>query len=299
MILRRTTVTVDTDGREYKLAGTQQFDLTANNTDIHNFISGCIAPHWHDELEIFVLESGRVAVGTGDTTHIVNAGEGCFINADVLHTFNAIVPDECIFRSFVFDSAIVSGAPGSIFDTRYVKPLIEKGAPYIHITTDEENRDFFDTFDECFDACSSDLPGYEFKVRDCLSKMLLLISHQIDNIEGSNIPRTAEMRMKTMMEWIDQNISGNITVADIAGSVNICTRECQRIFRNYLHYRPIEYVQRRRIMKAADMLKTTNRNVTDIALECGFSSVSYFTKQFRLVVGVTPNHYRKGIADIQ
>lgn len=293
MILSRNTVTVDMYGKERSLAGIQQFNIAANNTDIHHFISGCIPPHWHDELEIFVLLSGKVEVGTGDTTHIVNAGEGCFINADVLHTFKALVPTECMFRSFVFDRSIVAGTPGSIFDTQYVRPLIENGSSYIHIPVNIQNQHFFEIFNKCFDACSSDKPGYEFTVRDCLSQMLLIIGSEIENIENNSIPHIAEIRVKIMIEWIDKNLTGNITVKDIADSVNICTRECQRIFKKYIHYRPMEYVQIRRIMRAAELLKTTGSNVTDIAMDCGFPSVSYFTKQFKLIVGKSPIKYRK------
>ena len=69
--------------------------------------------------------------------------------------------------------------------------------------------------------------------------------------------------------------------------------ECQKIFKQYVHYRPMEYVQRRRIIVAAELIRTTDRSITDIALDCGFSSVSYFIKQFRGVVGCTPAGYRK------
>lgn len=79
MILHRTTVMVDTHGRESRADDIHQFDFAAYDADMHQFISGCIPPHWHDELEVFVLLSGQVEVVTGDISCIVNAGEGCFI----------------------------------------------------------------------------------------------------------------------------------------------------------------------------------------------------------------------------
>ena len=44
---------------------------------------------------------------------------------------------------------------------------------------------------------------------------------------------------------------------------------------------------------AAQLLATTDRAVTEIALDCGFASPSYFTKQFRKMVGAAPMEYRK------
>ncbi len=287
------TVEVDTQGRENRKEDTLQFDFAAYDADMHQFISGCIPPHWHDELEIFVLQSGRVQVVIGDSVHTINAGEGCFINGGVLHTFRVDSEEECRYHSFVFASSIVAGAPGSIYDTRYIRPLVERGRSYVHMRQTEDMMEFLSEFDRCFDVCRDEKYGYEFEIRNCLTRMLLCIGRNMEEIDDSEMPHLVEIRIKDMLGWIDRNLKDEITVAGIAGSANICVRECQRIFRQYVHYRPMEYVQRRRVTLAAQMLATTDRMITDIALECGFSSVSYFIKQFKLIVGETPVKYRK------
>lgn len=293
MILHRTAVMVDTHGRESRDDDVHQFDFAAYDADMHQFISGCIQPHWHDELEIFVLLSGQVEVATGDVSCIINAGEGCFINGGVLHTFRALSQEKCHYHSFVFESSIVAGAPGSIFDTRYMKPFIEKGRSLVHMKRVEGTDTFFQEFDRCFNACAGGDYAYEFVIRESLARMVLCIARNMKAPEVSDMPHLAEVRIKDMLGWIDRNLKDEITVSGIAGSANVCVRECQRIFSQYVHYRPMEYVQRRRITLAAELLRTTHRQVTDIALECGFSSVSYFIKQFKGVVGCTPAAYRK------
>lgn len=294
MIQSTKQISVDVHGRENRVNDGHQFNFSAYQADMRRFISGCISPHWHEELEIFVLLKGRVEVVAGDTQCIVAAGEGCFINSGVLHTFKVLGEDECIYRSFVFDSSIVAGAPGSIFDTKYVKPFVENGHHFLYIQHVDGYKEFFDMFDKCFESCLREDYGYEFEVRDCLAQMLLCIGRSMRNLDMSDMPHLAEVRIKDMLGWIDRNLKEEITVAGIAGSANVCVRECQRIFRQYVHYRPMEYVQRRRITVAAELLRTTHRQVTDIALDCGFSSVSYFIKQFKSVVGCTPAGYRAG-----
>ena len=105
--------------------------------------------------------------------------------------------------------------------------------------------------------------------------------------------------MKQMIEFIDINLKSTMTVKEIADTASICSRECQRIFIKYLHYSPMEYVQRRRIFIAAEQLSTTDTPVIDIALDCGFSSPSYFTKKFKALVGSTPTEYRTAIQETQ
>lgn len=106
------------------------------------------------------------------------------------------------------------------------------------------------------------------------------------------IPSIQETRLKEMLLWIDHHLETHITVSQIANTANICTRECQRIFHQYLHYSPVEYIQRKRLFNAAKLLEDTDNPVTDIALSCGFSNPSYFSKQFRELMDRTPSEYR-------
>lgn len=275
------------------------FNLFANKGDIHKFITGNIPPHWHNELEIFFLMEGNVRIGIGDTFYDVHAGEGCFINTGILHSFTGLIPSPCLYRSFVFDPSIISGAPGSVFDIRYIRPLMEKGSAFIKIDPNTEpgssDAHFFQAFDKAFSACVSELPGYEFQVRNALSEMLLIILEKNRTLSAPQLPEIQELRLKQMLAWIDENLEKNISVKDIAAVASICTRECQRIFHRYLNASPMAYVRQKRLLLAASQLALTDIPVTDIALNCGFASPSYFTRQFRLLTGTTPTEYRSDI----
>lgn len=292
MILNRTHINIDHSGRELPEKGMQLFYLYANEGNIHEYVAGCIPSHWHNALEIFVLLRGRVQIGINDQIYILTSGEGCFINSNVLHSFTAMTNEPCLYRSFVFDSSIVSGTPGSIFDTKYVRPLMEKGPAFIRFTDTDDNKEYFSNFDKTFDLCVNEPYGYEFETRDYLSKIVLFIKDKARLEQLSKIPERQDLRIKQMLAWIEKNIDKAITVSEIAESVNICVRECQRIFNKYMHYSPMEYVRRKRIFMAADKIVGTDTPITDIAIECGFSSHSHFTRQFRELVGETPTAYR-------
>lgn len=299
MIRNMNHVETDIHQQELTTPGKNLFNLFANKGDINKFITGNIPPHWHNELEIFFLLEGSVRIGIGDTFYDVHAGEGCFINTGILHSFTGLVPSPCLYRSFVFDPAIVSGAPGSIFDVHYIRPLMEKGSAFIKIAknTEPESSDarFFQAFDNAFSACVNESPCYEFQVRNALSEMLLVILEKNRTLSAPQLPAIQELRLKQMLAWIDENLEKNISVKDIAAVASICTRECQRIFHRYLNASPMTYVRQKRLLLAANQLSLTDIPVTDIALNCGFASPSYFTRQFRLLTGTTPTEYRSDI----
>lgn len=295
MIRKPNFILVDNCKKELQEKDAHLLDLTVNDGDIHHFAAGHIPLHWHKDLEAFILLQGTVKIGIGDTVYQLCKGDGCFINSEVLHSFTADTSAPCRYRSFVFNPDIIGGAPGSVFDAVYVRPLLENGASFLKFQKENGDKVFFEQFDQAFTACASEEYGYEFQLRNALSNILLYAKSQSTDATKRPIPPIQETRLKEMLLWIDHHMEADITVSDIAGTVNICTRECQRIFNQYLFYSPIEYVRRKRIYNAARLLSDTDIPVTDIALSCGFSSPSYFSKQFRELMKSTPSEYRAAI----
>ena len=57
----------------------------------------------------------------------------------------------------------------------------------------------------------------------------------------------------------------------------------------------MHYLQKVRITKARDMLKTQDRSITQIAMDTGFNDAAYFSLVFRKQTGTTPSEYRRNI----
>ena len=69
-----------------------------------------------------------------------------------------------------------------------------------------------------------------------------------------------------------------------------------RTFRATFGETPHRYLQRRRVERAMYMLRQTERNVTEICFDVGFSSLGTFSRTFRAIVGQSPRAYRDGAA---
>lgn len=285
------------DGREILQHGTPLFPCATYSRDIHQFIAGEIIPHWHQEVEIFLLDEGRVHITLMDQAFDLRSGEGYFINSNILHGILCRSDTPCRYRSIVFDPAIVSGPPGSAFDLLYVRPFLEQGAPVwlFQSGSPYDVSVLTGHFNAAYQACEEKPAGYEFFVRDALSHILLLLRepHQPLSRKPEN---QQEVRMKQMLSWLDAHFGEPITIARLAGVANICVRECQRSFSNLLHSSPMQYVARRRVSAAAELLISTDLPILEIGLRCGLENPSYFTKQFKEITGMTPSEYRKRIA---
>lgn len=287
----------DSTGKELYDSEFPLFHVLANSGDIRLYPAGYLPSHWHRELELFYLLCGDVEIVISGQSYRVTAGEGCFINTGILHSFQALSDAPCLYHSFVFDAGIVSGMPGSVFDALYVHPLLEKGPAYYPFSA-ADSTDFREPFDRAFLACEREDPGYEFTVRAAFSEILLALWKRSRLLPARNKTTVSEERLKRMLTWMHKNIAAAVTIRDIAAAANVCPRECQRIFMQYLHYSPMAYLQRRRIFHAAELLCATGQSITEIALDCGFQSPSYFSSQFRSLIGSTPTEYRQRYTSI-
>jgi len=68
--------------------------------------------------------------------------------------------------------------------------------------------------------------------------------------------------------------------------------ECCRIFKRTIHVTPFEYLISHRINQSILLLKNTDKNITEIALNTGFGSISYYIEKFKTQTGYTPKKYR-------
>lgn len=98
-----------------------------------------------------------------------------------------------------------------------------------------------------------------------------------------------------VMDYIDQNLDKSFELKDIANVANFSPFHFHRIFTFLLGETPIDYIQRLRVEKAAWKLREAEpQTITEIAYECGFGSISLFSRTFKKYFGITPSRFSKG-----
>jgi AraC-like DNA-binding protein len=98
-------------------------------------------------------------------------------------------------------------------------------------------------------------------------------------------------------QYIEKHFAEKITVADLAGLGYMSPSSLNRRFRAEVGKSPIEYLIRVRVERAKLMLRRQEIPVTEIALQCGFSSGAHFSSCFLKSEGVTPTDYKANYFD--
>jgi transcriptional regulator GlxA family with amidase domain len=119
---------------------------------------------------------------------------------------------------------------------------------------------------------------------------------------ASSVSRAVEesnRRMLRARDAMDRDYAQPLDIPALAKIAYVSDAHFIRTFRNTFGETPHRYLQRRRVERAMFRLRETNRSVTEICLDVGFTSLGTFSRTFSAIVGEPPTTYRWRAADLR
>lgn len=154
-----------------------------------------------------------------------------------------------------------------------------------------QNMDIFTSlFDKLYAAAGDSVNGGE-RGSVLLYEMILtirriLFAQEPVSVSGRSVTDAA-------LKFIDDNFTDDITLAQLAGISGISIQHFCRCFRARMGMRPMEYITRRRISEAKQLLRSSRISISEIAEIVGYSGVTYFGMVFRKYEGISPSGFRR------
>ena len=250
--------------------------------------------HWHEEVEFSLVRRGALQVTVAGRRQVLEEGDGMFLNANVLHAMGPADPAvETVWDSHMLHPVLLGGHYKSVFDSKYLSPVLKnKRCDLIVFRPDSEaRRTLLNLLAEA--AAVQDRPDSEFRTRNIFSDIWLLLMREAEALDAP--PPVSQERIQLMLAYIQQHFREKLTLEQIAAAAAVSERECLRCFHSCIQTTPFTYLTDYRIQVAEHLLRTTDRSVTEIALESGFSDGAYFSKLFRQARSLSPTQYRKNL----
>lgn len=130
------------------------------------------------------------------------------------------------------------------------------------------------------------------KVKACMYELIALFLEEC-TLGHIQIRKGGEIqRLKGVLEYIDDNLKKNLTIKDLAEVAFLHPNYFIRIFKNHIGDTPINYINKKRLVKAKELLRTKDMPIKEVAMQVGFPNTTYFFKMFKKNIGLTPNEYR-------
>lgn len=96
-----------------------------------------------------------------------------------------------------------------------------------------------------------------------------------------------------VLPYIHQNLTEPFTVSELAQNVSLNPQYMMRLFKKETNMSVLEYVTEQRILRAKELLLSTDSSIENIAVQLGYYNYTYFMKVFKRNMGMSPGQYRK------
>lgn len=133
-------------------------------------------------------------------------------------------------------------------------------------------------------------PGYRVMAKGLFMQLAVTLSRAYSSTPTEE--SIGLLRIGDAIAHIETHYTEKITLDELAHKSHLSQRHFSRVFQECIGRPPIDHLMHVRCQKAAELLKGTDRTITDIAFDCGFSDSNYFTRCFKKTMEMTPKQYR-------
>lgn len=248
--------------------------------------------HWHAEMELLHVISGRFFLTIDEESFSLAAGDTVYIAPGRLHGGK---PEQCVYACIVFD------AHQLLKTNAFCRPLItdvESRRVDILPRFPAMDQELRPTLEQLFEAVRQRQDGWALTTVGCLFAFFggafRLGAYRLNAAPPDRESRNV-LKLKTVFELMESRLDNPPTLRELSASIGMSPKYFCRFFKLATHQTPMEYLGYYRIEQACLEMATTDKNVTEIALDLGYSELNYFIRCFKKHKGVTPKKYMDSI----
>ena len=270
------------------------------NSSVH--ISGYARPakqdasfplHLHNEFEILRMYEGKTVFYVYENEYHVEKGDIIFINSRVPHSTNIFKDARAFFVQFSVD---INTDNNDMRLSKYLSRFINYDNKDITLLKKDDplNQPLSECLEEIRVENMERKHAYDSFIKASLYKIIaLLYRSRIIRSPYSFLNNENVSKIAPVLEYIDEHFNENISLADLSSIINVNEYYFCRLFKKIVNTSVVQYLNFVRVCKAEKMLLSTDKSISDISYESGFSSVSYFNRIFKKHKFCTPSVYRK------
>lgn len=256
----------------------------------------------HQTHELFYLRNGKVEFTIEGKKVVVERGNALIIRPDTAHTariVSSVADSLVLYFGFSKDKTNQQNAKTSLesfLDFAHGQSDSAMSVePYIMINGSYK-KSISSLMERIVEEKKEDNAYKELMMEILTVELMLTLSRAMKKEWEANLQvRTGKARELVILarNYIDANYESGITVANAASYVFLSQGYFTRAFRDEFGISPMNYLMKKRIDKACELLENPEIKVSGIAIQAGFSSPQRFNVAFRKQMGKTPLEYRK------
>ncbi len=248
--------------------------------------------HWHPAIEIVMPVENNYKMIFSNGEVVLKEEDICIICPGCVHSI--VAPPTG--RRIIFQPNTTT-----LRFMREVEVLFSIMSPYCVITPEEYptiHGTIRDMLVEIREEYMANEPFSEVNIYSKLLEMLVLIGQNYSNTSKANnnynpiVKEEYAPKFLEICDYISEHCAEDLKLDAIADKSGFSKFYFERLFKQFTGTSFYKYVNQKRIAKAQELLVEPGISVTDVALNCGFTSISSFIRMFKLQKGCTPTEFK-------
>jgi Transcriptional regulator containing an amidase domain and an AraC-type DNA-binding HTH domain len=235
-------------------------------------------PHLHREVEIMLVTAGELGIAINGIKYLLKPGDIAFVQPNSIHAYST--PDHCRYALTIFKPSLLPSLQNKIENTDYTMPVVR------------HNNIPKDVF-----MCSQALERLSISADDenvIRGYLYILTAYILSSLQEGKLTTTSNESdlITSILQFLNLHWSEEINLAYMAKQFAVTPEHLSRTFKSRIFMTFSEYLTTLRLNYSMDLLKSTNKTITEIAYLCGFGSERTFHRLFKSYTNQTPRHYR-------
>ena len=255
--------------------------------------------HWHYYIELLYCISGKAQVFITGKNCSFDIGDMILINSREVHSVYSTSDDVIEYIVVKFDPNVLYSTSLTVFESKYVFPFTLNKSTHQKVFIKEELKETCipQLLNEIVIEYTKKTYGFELAIRNNIGNVFLWILRNwyergLDLNISANIRDKSFKKLQRVFDYVDKNYMNDISAESVASTCNMSYSYFSRFFKATVGKAFSNYLNYVRITEAEKLLLSTNLNITEIAMAIGFTSSSYFIKQFKDYKNLSPKQYK-------
>ena len=253
--------------------------------------------HYHDFHELVIILEGSAIHKTEERNYLISAGDVFIIKKGKVHSYTATRKLKLANIMFDFETLDINWEelheiPGytALFET---EPKLRDRNHFKskHTLNTAQLNEVSALLRRMYREAEEKSPGWVMMSQTLLQELFIMLARSYSTT--AKIQSQKMVRLTRMMQIIEKNYAKDITRDRIMREGMTSNAVGTRIFKELLGKSPFEYLIQVRTRHAAELLKNTDKSISDIAWECGFHDSNYFSLRFKKATGLPPRDFAR------
>lgn len=270
-----------------------------SHREIYNGKGMTFSAHYHEMIEFQYINEGEIYFYLGNNLIVAQKGDMVIINSGEIHS-GAKCSENTDITVVQFDRNFLHSSDKTSSKIKYIWPFLylSNDNPRIIKNGCVKGCCLGSLMNDIYYHCKTMEYGFDLLVKADIYTMFYHILMYLKSIgKVSDIydePQDGSIKViDEVLEFVKENYGKNITAKDGAKTANLSYSYFSRLFNSVMGMGFSEYLTSVRLARSEQLLVDSDKTITEIAYECGFSTSSYFIMKFKEKNGIPPLGFRK------